>query len=131
MSYLYVDELRKSYDQSKVKLFLKTLIFLVKAEETGVLLPHGCHKGASSLRQEHYAKLRTIHPPGLASRHRGTQRKSADYHCIMYRNRAIQTRTRDSVDTTVRSRRGVTTGTLIRVRSERRVDTKANRVGEY
>ena len=62
--------LRELYDQPKVALSLKTR--MVKAEAIEALL-YRCITW--TLRQEHYAKLRTV-PPGLASHHRGAAQET-------------------------------------------------------
>ena len=68
--------LRELYDQPKVALSLKTR--MVKAEAIEALL-YGC--STWTLRQEHYAKLRTVHRVLL--RIIGAQRKRLDHHTIV------------------------------------------------
>ena len=62
--------LRELYDQPRVALSLKTR--MVKAEAIEALL-YGCR--AWTLRQEHYAKLRTVHQWVFLLRMIGAQRK--------------------------------------------------------
>ena len=101
-------DLRDLYDQPKVALSLKTR--MVKAGAIEALL-YGC--SAWTLRQEHYAKLRTVH-------HRvvlciiGAQRKIPDHRMTSY-NRAFKTTRCESIGTTLRTRRLLWAGTLIRM----------------
>ena len=100
--------LRELYDQPKVALSLKTR--MVKAEAIEALL-FGC--STWNLRQEHYAKLRTV-------RHRvliriiGVQRKRPDHRMTSY-NRALEITRCDSIETTLRTRIFLRAGTLIRI----------------
>ena len=74
---------REIYDQPKVALTIKTQ--MVKAEAIEALL-HGCSTG--TLRQEHYAKLRTAHHRVLL-RIIGAQRKRSEHRMTSY-NRALE-----------------------------------------
>ena len=100
--------LRELYDQPKVALSLKTRMVKAKAIET---LPYGC--STWTLRQEHYAKLRTVHPRVLL-RIIGAQRKRPDHRMTTY-NRALQITRCESIETTLRTRRLLWAGTLIRM----------------
>ena len=95
------------YDQSKVALSLKTR--MVKAEAIEALL-HGC--STWTLRQEHYAKLRTVHHRVLL-RIIGAQRKRPDHGMTSY-NRALEITRCESIETMSRTRRLLWAGTLIR-----------------
>ena len=75
--------LRELYDQLKVALSLKTR--MVKAEAIEALL-YRC--STWTLRQEHYAKLRTVHHRVLV-RIIGAQRKRSD-HWMTSSNRALE-----------------------------------------
>ena len=101
---------RELYGQPKVTLSLKTR--MVKAEAIEALL-----YGFSitwTLRQEHYAKLRTV-------RHRvllriiGAQRKRPDHHRMTSYNRALEITGCESIETTLRTRRLLWAGTLLRM----------------
>ena len=109
--------LRELYDQPKVALSLKTR--MVKAEAIETLL-YGCRTW--TLRQEHYAKLRTVHHRVLV-RISGAQRKRPDHRITSY-NRALEKTRCESIETTGRTRRrggGVHP-------NERRAAVKSNRV---
>ena len=90
--------LRELYDQPKVALSLKTR--MVKAEAIKAFL-HGCSTWA--LRQEHYAKFRTVHHRVLL-RIIGAQRKRPDHRMTSY-NRALEITGCESIETTLRTRR--------------------------
>ena len=93
--------LRELYDQPKVALFLKNRF--VKAGAIEALL-YGC--STWTLRQEHYAKLHTLHHRALL-RIIGTQRKTPDHWMTSY-NRALETTSRTR-------RRFLWAGALIRL----------------
>ena len=86
--------LRELYDQPKVALSLKTR--MVKAEAIEALL-YGC--STWTLRQEHYAKLRTVHHRVLL-RIIGAQRKRPDHRMTSY-NRALEITGCENVETTL------------------------------
>ena len=90
--------LREVYDQPKVVLSPK--IRMVKAEVIEALL-YGCSRW--TLRQVHYAKLRTVHHRVLL-RINGTQRKRLEHRMTSY-NRALQITRCESIETTLRTRR--------------------------
>ena len=100
--------LRELYDQPKITLSLKTR--MVKAEAIEALL-YGC--STWTLRQEHYAKLRTV-------RHRvllrivGAQRKGPDHRMTSY-NRALEITRCESIETMLRTRILLWAETLIRI----------------
>ena len=98
--------LRELYDQPKVAPSLKTR--MVKAEAIETLL-YGC--STWTLRQEHYAKLRTVHHRVLL-RIIGAQRKRPDHRMTSY-NRALEITQCESIETTLRTRRILCAGTLI------------------
>ena len=100
--------LRELYDQPKVALALKTR--MVKAEAIEVL-PYGC--STWTLRQKHYSKLRTVHHRVLL-RIIGAQRKRPDHRMTSY-SRALEITGCESIETTLRSRRLLWAGTLIRM----------------
>ena len=100
--------LRELYDQPKVALALKTR--MVKAEAIEALL-YGC--STWTLRQEHHAKLRTAHHRVLI-RIIGAQRKRPDYRMTSY-NRALEITGCESIETTLRTRRLLWAGTLLRM----------------
>ena len=104
--------LREFYDQTKVALSLKTR--MVKAEAIETLL-YGC--STWTLRQEHYAKLRTVHHRVLL-RIIGAQRKRPDHRMTSY-NRALEITRCESIETTLRTRRLLSAGTLLRMRGGR------------
>ena len=89
---------RELYDQPKVALSLKTL--MVKAEAIEALL-YGC--STWTLRQEHYAKHRTVHHRVLL-RIIGAQRKRPDHRMTSY-SRALEITRCESIETTLRTRR--------------------------
>ena len=95
---------RELYGQPKVALSLKT---------RGAIeaLPYGC--STWTLRQEHYAKLRTVHYRVLL-RIIGAQRKRPDHRMISY-NRALEITRCESIETTLRTRRLLWTGTPLRM----------------
>ena len=100
--------LRELYDQPKVALSLKTR--MVKAEAIEALL-----YGSSTwtLRQEHYAKIRTVHHR-VFLRIIGAQRKIPDHRMTLY-NRALEITRCVSIETMLRTRRLLWAGTLIRM----------------
>ena len=100
--------LRELYDQPKVSLSLKTR--MIKAEAIEALL-YGC--STWTLRQEHYAKLRTVHHRVLL-RIIGAQRKRPDHRMTSY-NRALEITGCESIETTLRTRRLLWAGTLFRM----------------
>ena len=100
--------LRELYDQPKVALSLKTR--MVKTEAIEALL-YGC--STWTLRQEHYAKLRTVHHWVLL-RIIGAQRKRPDHRMTPY-NKALEITRCESIETTLRTRRLLWAGMLIRV----------------
>ena len=100
--------LRELYDQPKVALPLK--IRMAKAEVIEALL-YGC--STWTLRQEHYAKLRTVHHRVLL-RIIGAQRKRPDHRMTSY-NRALDIIGCESIETTLRTRRFLWAGTLLRM----------------
>ena len=100
--------LRELYDQPKVALSLKTR--MVKAEAIKALL-YGCRTW--TLRQEHYTILRTVHHQVLL-RIIEAQRKRPDHRMISY-NRALEITRCESIETTLRTRRLLWAGTLIRM----------------
>ena len=100
--------LRELYDQPKVALSLK--IRMVKAEAIEALL-YGC--SAWTLHQEHYAKLLTVHHRVLL-RIIGAQRKRPDHRMTSY-NRALDITACESIETTLRTRRLLWAGTLLRM----------------
>ena len=98
--------LRELYDQPKVALSLK--IRMVKAE---VIALYEC--GTWTLRQEHYAKLRTVHHRVLL-RIIGAQLKRPDHRMTSY-NRALEITGYESIETTLRTRILLWAGTLLRM----------------
>ena len=103
---------RERYDQLKAALSLKTRMVKAKAIEA---LLYGC--STWTLRQEHYAKLRTVHHRVLL-RIIEAQRKRPDHWMTSY-NRALEITRCESIATTLRTRRLLWAGTLIRMSSER------------
>ena len=99
---------RELYGQPKVALSLKTR--MVKAEAIEALL-YGC--STWTLRQEHYAKLRNVHHRVLL-RIIGVQRKRQDHRMTSY-NRALEITGCESIETTLRTRRLLWAGTLLRM----------------
>ena len=83
---------------------------MVKAEVIEALL-YGC--STWTLRQEHYAKLRTVHHRVLL-RIIGAQRKVPDNRMTLY-NRALKIIECESIETTLRTRRLLWAGTLLRM----------------
>ena len=100
--------LRKLYDQPKVALSL--MIRMAKAEAIEALL-YGC--STWTLRQEHYAKLRTVHHRVLL-RIIGAQRKRPDHRMTSY-NRALEITGCESIETTLRTGRLLWAETLLRM----------------
>ena len=94
---------RELYGQPKAALSLKTR--MVKAEAIEALL-YGCSTWTP--RQEHYAKLRTL------LRIIGAQRKRPDHRMTSY-NRALEITGCESVEITLRTRRLLWAGTLLRM----------------
>ena len=90
--------LRELYDLPKVALSLKTR--MVRAEAIGALL-YGC--STWTLRQKHYAKLRTVHHRVLLHII-GAQRKRLDHRMTSYK-RALEITGCESIETTLRTRR--------------------------
>ena len=86
------------YGQPKVALSLKTR--MVKAEAIEALL-YEC--STWTLRQEHYAKIRTVHHRVLL-RIIGAQRKRPDHRMTSY-NRSLEITRCESIETTLRARR--------------------------
>ena len=87
---------RELYGQPKVALSLKTR--MVKTEAIEALL-YGC--STWTLRQKHYAKLRTVHHRVLL-RIIGAQRKRPDHRMTSY-NRALEITGCESIETTMRT----------------------------
>ena len=104
--------LRELYDQPKVALSLKTR--MVKAEVVEAFL-YGC--STWTLRQEHYAKLRTVHHRVLLHII-GAKRKRPDHRMTSY-NRALEIAGCESIDTTLRTRRLLWTETLLQMSGRR------------
>ena len=102
---------RELYVQPKVGLSLKTR--MVKAEAIEDLL-YGC--STWTLRQEHSAKLRTVHQRVLL-RINGAQRKRPDHRMTSYR--ALEMTRCESIETTLRTRRLLWAGTVLRMSGER------------
>ena len=100
--------LRELYDQPKVALSFK--IRMVKAEAIEALL-YGC--STWTLRQEHYAKLPTVHHRVLL-RIIGAQRKRPDHWMTSY-NRALEITRCESIEITLRTRKLLWAGVLIRM----------------
>ena len=103
---------RELYGQPKVALSLKTR--MVKAEAIEALL-YGC--STWTRRQEHYAKLRTVHHRVLLHII-GAQRKRPDHRMTSY-NRALEITRCKSIETTLSTRRLLWEGTLLQMRSRR------------
>ena len=99
---------RELYGQPKVALSLK--IRMVKAEAFKALL-YGC--STWTLRQEHYTKTRTVHYRVLL-RIIGAQRKTPDHRITSY-NCALEITRCESIETTLRTRRPLWAGTLLRM----------------
>ena len=100
--------LRELHDQPKVALSLKTR--MVKAEAIKALL-YGY--STWTLRQEHYAKLRTVHHRVLL-RIIGAQRKRPDHRMTSY-NRALEITGCESIETKLRTSEVLWEGTLFRM----------------
>ena len=103
---------RELYGQPKVALSLKTR--MVKAEAIEALL-YGC--STWTLRQEHYAKLRTV-PHRVLLRIIGAQRNRPDHRMSSY-NRALEITRCERIETTLCTRRLLWAGTLLRMSSGR------------
>ena len=88
-----------------------------------ILVLYGC--STWTLRQEHYAKLRTVHHRVLL-RIIGAQRKRPDHRMTSY-NRALEITGCESIETTLRTRRLLWAGTLLRMSGGRRAAAEANR----
>ena len=88
----------------------KVALWMVKAEAIEALL-YGC--STWTLRQEHYAKLCTVHHRVLL-RIIGAQRKRPDHRMTSY-NRALEITVCESIETTLRTRRLLWAGTLLRM----------------
>ena len=99
---------RELYGQPKVALSLRTR--MVKAEAIEALL-YGC--STWTLRQEHYAKLRTVHHRVLL-RIIGAQRKRPGHRMTSY-NRALEITGCESIEIKLRTRRLLWAGTLLRM----------------
>ena len=112
--------LRELYDQPKVALSLKTR--MVKAEAIEALM-YECST-TWTLRQEHYAKLRTVHHRVLL-RIIGARRKRPDHGMTSY-NRALEITGCESIETTLRTRRLLFVGGDAPP-NERRAAAEANR----
>ena len=100
---------RELYGQPKVALSLETR--MVKAEAIEALL-YGY--STWTLRQEHYAKLRTVHHRVLL-RIIGAQRKRPSDHWMTSYNRTLEITGCESIETTLRTRRLLWAGTLLRM----------------
>ena len=101
--------LRELYEQPKVSLSLKTRMVKVEAIEA---LLYGCSTWTLR-RQEHYAKLRTVHHRVLL-RIIGAQRKRPDHRMTSY-NRALEITGCESIETTLRTRRLLWAGMFLRM----------------
>ena len=99
---------RELYGQPEVALSIKTP--MVKAEAIETLL-YGC--STWTLRQDHYTKLRTVHHRVLL-RIIGAQRKRPNHRMTSY-NRALEITVSGSIETTLRTRRPLWAGTLLRM----------------
>ena len=99
---------RELYGQPKVALSLKTRMVKVEAIEAFL---YGC--STWTLRQEHYAKLRTVHHRVLL-RIIGAQRKRPDHRMTSY-NRALEITRCESIETALRTRRLLWAGTLLQM----------------
>ena len=108
---------RELYGQPKVALSPKTP--MVKAEAIEALL-YGC--STWTLRQEHYAKLRTVHHRVLL-RIIGAQRMRPDHRMTSY-NRVLEISGCESVETTLSTRRPLWAGTLLRMSGGRLPNAK-------
>ena len=100
--------LRELYVETKVAFSLKTR--MAKAEAIEARL-YGC--STWTLRQEHYAKLRTVHHRVLLRIIRA-QRKTPNHRMTSY-NRPLEITGRESIETTLRTRRFLWAGTLLRM----------------
>ena len=99
---------RELYGQPKVALSLKTRMVRAEAIEAPL---YGC--STWTLRQEHYAKLRTVHHRVLL-RIIGAQSKRPDHRMTSY-NRVLEITRCESFETTLRTRRLLWAGTLLRM----------------
>ena len=104
---------RELYDRPGVRLDLK--VRMIKAEAIEALL-YGC--ATWTTRQDHYNKLRTIHHRVLL-RIIGAKRRKSDHRVLAY-SRALELTGCESIETTVRTRRLLWVGALIRM-SDRRL----------
>ena len=95
--------LRELYDQPKVALSLKV---------RGLLFVYGCSMYVDPSPGTHYAKLRTVHHRVLLHII-GAQRKRPDHQMTSY-NRALEIAGCESIETTLRTRRLLWAGTLLR-----------------
>ena len=111
--------IRELYDQPKVALSFNTRI--AKAEAIEALL---CGCSTWTLRQEHYAKFRTVHQRVLLGII-GAQHERADHRMISY-NRALEITRCESIEPTLCMRRLSVGGGAHP--NERRAAAKANRV---
>ena len=100
--------LRELCNQLKVALSLKTR--MVKAEAIEALV-YGC--STWTFRQEHYPKLRIIHHRVLL-RIIGAQRKRPDHRMTSY-SHALEITGCESIETTLRTRKLLWAGTLLRM----------------
>ena len=100
---------RELYGQPKVAPSLKTRMVNAKAIEA---LLYGC-SNTWTLRQEHYAKFRTVYHRVLL-RIIGAQRKRPDHRMTSY-NRALEITRCESIEITLRTRRSLWAGTLLRM----------------
>ena len=100
---------RELYGQPRVAPSLKNR--RVKAEAIEALL-YGC-SSTWTLRQEHYAKFRTVHHRVLL-RIIGAQRKRPDHRMTSY-NRSLEITRCESIETTLRTGRLLWAGTLLRM----------------
>ena len=99
---------RELYGQPKIAISLKTR--MVKAEAIEALL-YGC--STWTLRQEHYAKLHTVHHR-VSLRIIGAQRKRPDHRMTSY-NRALEITRCESIETMLRTRILLWAETLLRM----------------
>ena len=103
---------RELYDRPNVQLDLK--IRMAKAEAIEALL-YGCVTWTT--RQDHYRKLRTVHHRVLLHI-LGVRRRKSDHRFLSY-NRALELTGCESIETTVRTRRLLWAGALIRMDDRR------------
>ena len=100
--------LHELFDQQKVAFFLKTRMVKNKTTEAPLF---GC--STWTLRQEHYAKLRTVYHRVLL-RIIVAQRKRLDHRMALY-NHALEITQSESIETALRTRRLLWAGALIRL----------------